>query len=345
MPGRSGSFNSYRYGFNGMESDDEISGEGNSYTTEYRHYDPRIMRWKSLDPLMSAFPHTSPYVAFANNPIVFTDPYGLAPVNGDGPGDDKKKGNGQLIEGTENEYDGWQDVEGYDVIANSSTGESNVSTGSAGDGETSYSLSYSLNGKDYNHYGLNYDEKTSLVADYWQNKWEQKRSDRRKSFWDSHMPTYDIDYPSILPDAISISIQGDASAGVATSGEFKFTWILFGEDASGVPYITYVTKAGGSSPGVGAGISLEGIYKHNGGNISANDLVTPKLKRPAKIEFHGREFGGSVGPIQAAYEYTPLMGGGSLHSYSFGVNVNAGASTIFDASIMSTIAVPLNFGK
>ena len=92
MPGRSFQSDEYRYGFNGMESDDEISGNGNSYTTEYRHYDPRLGRWKSLDPLMSSFPHISPYAAFANNPIVFTDPYGLAPVNGDGGGEPSKKG-------------------------------------------------------------------------------------------------------------------------------------------------------------------------------------------------------------------------------------------------------------
>jgi RHS repeat-associated protein len=78
MPGRSGNSNSYRYGFNGMESDDEVSGEGNSYTTEYRQYDPRLMRWKSRDPMEAYFPWQSPYVAFDNNPIYYTDPKGLA---------------------------------------------------------------------------------------------------------------------------------------------------------------------------------------------------------------------------------------------------------------------------
>lgn len=34
--------------------------------------------------MMSKFPDVSPYNAFANNPIVFTDPNGLEPVNGDG---------------------------------------------------------------------------------------------------------------------------------------------------------------------------------------------------------------------------------------------------------------------
>jgi RHS repeat-associated protein len=61
-----------------MEKDPEIKGEGNSYTTEFRQYDPRLGRWLSLDPLMSMFPDMSPYVAFDNNPIYYTDPLGLA---------------------------------------------------------------------------------------------------------------------------------------------------------------------------------------------------------------------------------------------------------------------------
>jgi RHS repeat-associated protein len=81
MPGRNGD-EDYRYAFNGMEQDPEVSGDGNSYTTEFRAYDPRLGRWKSLDPLMSKFAHSSPYVGFANNPIVFTDPYGLEPSGG-----------------------------------------------------------------------------------------------------------------------------------------------------------------------------------------------------------------------------------------------------------------------
>jgi len=64
-----------------MEKDKEMKGEGNSYTTEFRQYDPRLGRWLSLDPLMMMFPDMSPYVAFDNNPVVFTDPYGLAPGN------------------------------------------------------------------------------------------------------------------------------------------------------------------------------------------------------------------------------------------------------------------------
>lgn len=77
MPGRKGG-TGYRFGFNGMEKDDEVKGSGNSYTTEFRQLDPRIGRWLSLDPLMAKFPHQSPYVSFDNSPILVVDPTGLS---------------------------------------------------------------------------------------------------------------------------------------------------------------------------------------------------------------------------------------------------------------------------
>ena len=50
MPGRTFNSTSYRYGFDGMEKDDEIKGGGNSYTTLHRQYDSRLGRWFSTDP-------------------------------------------------------------------------------------------------------------------------------------------------------------------------------------------------------------------------------------------------------------------------------------------------------
>ena len=64
----------YWYGFNGFEKDDEIKGDGNSYTTEFRQYDPRVARWLSLDP--KTHHEYSPYSAFDNNPIYYVDPEG-----------------------------------------------------------------------------------------------------------------------------------------------------------------------------------------------------------------------------------------------------------------------------
>jgi RHS repeat-associated protein len=75
---RERSFGGYRYGFNGMEKDDEVKGSGNSYTTEFRQCDPRLGRWLSIDPLFRSFPWQSPYVAFDNNPIRKVDPRGDA---------------------------------------------------------------------------------------------------------------------------------------------------------------------------------------------------------------------------------------------------------------------------
>jgi|GEM_PF-5914578 len=77
MPGRHTNTGDYRYGYNGIELDNEVKGEGNTYTTEFRQYDPRVARWLSLDPLSYKYPHQSPYVAMDNNPINVIDPSGL----------------------------------------------------------------------------------------------------------------------------------------------------------------------------------------------------------------------------------------------------------------------------
>ena len=80
-----------------MEQDKAVSGNGNSYTTQFRQYDPRLGRWKSLDPLAAKYASVSPYNGMGNNPLFHTDPLGLEP-SGDkdkkGDGDKDKKGNG-----------------------------------------------------------------------------------------------------------------------------------------------------------------------------------------------------------------------------------------------------------
>jgi hypothetical protein len=74
MPGRTYSGDRYRFGFNGMETDDEISGSGNSYTAQFWQYDSRLGRRWNIDPkLHSSF---SSYATFSLNPMINTDPYG-----------------------------------------------------------------------------------------------------------------------------------------------------------------------------------------------------------------------------------------------------------------------------
>jgi len=70
-PGRSFTSESYRYGYQSSEKDDEISGSGNSYSTYFRELDTRLAKWWGIDPKFK--PEESPYASMANNPMWFTD--------------------------------------------------------------------------------------------------------------------------------------------------------------------------------------------------------------------------------------------------------------------------------
>ncbi len=59
----------YRYGFQGEEMDGELKGEGNSVNFKFRMHDPRLGRFLSIDPLISKYPHNSPY-AFSENKVI-----------------------------------------------------------------------------------------------------------------------------------------------------------------------------------------------------------------------------------------------------------------------------------
>jgi hypothetical protein len=69
VPNRHGSSESYRYGFQGQEKDDEVKGEGNSLNYTYRMHDARVVRFISLDPLAPQYPHNSPF-AFSENRVI-----------------------------------------------------------------------------------------------------------------------------------------------------------------------------------------------------------------------------------------------------------------------------------
>ena len=60
-----------------MEGDPELKGQGNSYTTEFRQYDPRIGRWLTPDLLAAKATGWNPYRFGFNNPVIFTDENGL----------------------------------------------------------------------------------------------------------------------------------------------------------------------------------------------------------------------------------------------------------------------------
>ena len=69
VPNRHGSSNSYRYGFQGQEKDDELKGEGNSLNYTFRMHDPRVGRFFAVDPLATKYPWNSTY-AFSENRVI-----------------------------------------------------------------------------------------------------------------------------------------------------------------------------------------------------------------------------------------------------------------------------------
>ncbi len=82
---KSGVNKSFRFGFNGMEADDEVKGDGNSYDFGARMLDPRLGRWLTIDALSSKYPYLSPYSSNGDNPLIYKDINGdyLDPANQD----------------------------------------------------------------------------------------------------------------------------------------------------------------------------------------------------------------------------------------------------------------------
>ena len=68
---------SYRYGFNGEELMNELSGDGMAYDLGERFYDGRLGKMFSLDPLSAQYPWQSPYAYCYNNPIWIIDVKGM----------------------------------------------------------------------------------------------------------------------------------------------------------------------------------------------------------------------------------------------------------------------------
>ncbi len=67
---------SNRWGFGGHEKDDEVRGIGNRLSFGDYGYDPRKAMRQNIDPLIGKYPGFSSYLAFGDNPIMFSDPDG-----------------------------------------------------------------------------------------------------------------------------------------------------------------------------------------------------------------------------------------------------------------------------
>lgn len=68
-----GANGAYRYLFNGMEKDDEISGAGDHYDFGARMFRSDLGRWLSIDPLTIKYPQHTPYVFVGNSPLYYID--------------------------------------------------------------------------------------------------------------------------------------------------------------------------------------------------------------------------------------------------------------------------------
>jgi len=116
----------YRFGFNGMEMDDEIYGFGGSYTTEFRQNDPRLGgRWWSRDLIVK--PWESPYAGYSNNPIYFADPYGLDPCKN--CSEEAKDLQNRTESGEVKEGETWEDKSGNKLIYSDGIWVPNISSG------------------------------------------------------------------------------------------------------------------------------------------------------------------------------------------------------------------------
>ena len=90
MPGRVFNAPDYRFGMNGQEKDDEISGvSGANYTAYFWEYDSRTGKRWNREPFVKHW--ESPYATFSNNPIFYSDPSGAQSEGSDDK--DKKSGN------------------------------------------------------------------------------------------------------------------------------------------------------------------------------------------------------------------------------------------------------------
>lgn len=108
MPGRQyNATNGYRYGFNGKEKDTEGPVQ---YDYGFRIYDPRLVRFKSVDPLSPSYPMLTPYQFASNRPTQAIDLDGLEAKDAQTGETLNQFGKTQLSKISEKDYAPWKDL-------------------------------------------------------------------------------------------------------------------------------------------------------------------------------------------------------------------------------------------
>jgi RHS repeat-associated protein len=107
----------YRFGFNGMEKDNEVRGENSAYEFGGRSiYDPRRAGFMSIDPRTGEYAWQSPYAYYANSPISTIDYLGHGGIDlEDGTiiDDFEPENLGKLD--AQNDHSPWQDIIDHNV--------------------------------------------------------------------------------------------------------------------------------------------------------------------------------------------------------------------------------------
>ena len=80
MPQRIWTNQSYRFGFNGKERDEDVKSYGRQIDYGNRIYDPRVGRFLSEDPIRKKYPELTPYQFASNSPIEGVDLDGLEKI-------------------------------------------------------------------------------------------------------------------------------------------------------------------------------------------------------------------------------------------------------------------------
>ena len=228
-----------RYLFNGMEADNEVKGNGNSYTTLYRQLDTRLGRWLTIDPKPDA--GMSPYCTMDNNPIKYNDLLGLYTERRAKRIAERGKKDGYSTKVVDKEVDGKQT---YGVYYNKK----------GSDGEYQHRTQFSgkfvsLEKGGFHKAKVNIGEATKI-------DWVE--------FYNVLAPYL---HTTEIPKAVHIGVGYSAITGTGASGSLNFNFIIRGPQASLNPVITY-------TQGIGGGMSFGAVF-----NVGATNKVGSPILR------------------------------------------------------------------
>jgi RHS repeat-associated protein len=158
----------HRFGFNGKEKDDEITGQTGSHLDfGARIYDSRIGRFLSVDKFINDFPSISPYLFACDNPIKYIDFNGNFKVETEGLSDEeviKVQRFKQIVDNIKIYADAHPEI--YDIISqNTGLSVEQIKSDFSPDGGPTISI------------GLNYIQTAATVNSFKDNKIEWKFTD------------------------------------------------------------------------------------------------------------------------------------------------------------------------